>query len=1055
MTLLGVLSKYGSERAAGWTRPILRWKALNRDPRTISRRRYSSVLSLDQQYQPGSHLHGFTLQRTKRVPELELVALQLKHDVTGADYLHVARNDENNVFSIGFKTNPPDDSGVPHILEHTTLCGSERSVKALSGHLALIASRYPVRDPFFKMLRRSLSTFMNAFTASDHTFYPFSTTNKRDFYNLMSVYLDATLHPLLRTHDFAQEGWRIGPANPSAYGNRQEHTSEDRRLVFKGVVYNEMKGQTSDASYLYHARFQKHIFPSINNSGGDPSRITDLTYQQLKNFHRQNYHPSNAKILTYGNMPLDHHLREIGARLENFGTAKADKEIREPRSLENGPYDTIVEGPLDPLVNLSMQYKTSVTWLACGTSDIFEVFSLGVIASLLLDGYGSPLYRNLIEAGLGHDWSPNTGLDTSGKTAIFSIGLTGVKEADVPKVKDAVMATLRQMHQDGFDKTKVEGLLHRLELALKHRSADFGMGLMQRLQPAWFNGIDPFDALAWNDVIQTFKTRYARKNYLENLLHEYFLNDRTMSFTMRPSQSYDEDLVLEESTRLSIKLDDLTVQAGGETEARRILEQRELDLLKIQEKAGDEDIGCLPTLRVVDIPRKATVKVVRDQKINDVKVQWRETATNGLTYFRAVNMLPNLPAELRRYIPLFTDAVMRLGTRDRTMEQLEDMIKLKTGGINAAYFASTSPWNLQEVSEGLMFSGFALDQNVSTMYELLRSLILETNFDGAAAEANVKELLHSAANGAVDGIAEAGSAYARRFAEAGLTAQGRLNEETGGLSQVQLIARLASANSSGDLGEIITKLKEIQRHALTSSGALRVAITCGCESAGMNEVELGKFFESVPPKPAFPTEHSNLTSLSTRAFFPLPYQVHYTGLAVSTVPYTDPTGPVLQVLAQLLTHKHLHHEIREKGGAYGGGAYAKSIGGTFGFYSYRDPNPQNTLSIMGSAGVWARDKAWTSQDLEEAKLSVFQGIDAPQSVDDEAMTRFLHGVSNDMRQRWREQALDVTAVDVQLAADRYLVNAVKSGHLAVLGPKQEWAKPDHGWTFEDIGMTTS
>ena len=378
------------------------------------------VTELSQFPKAGEKLHGFTMQRAKHIPELELTALHLKHDKTGADYLHVARDDKNNVFSIGFKTNPPDDTGVPHILEHTTLCGSEK---------------YPIRDPFFKMLPRTLSNFMNAFTASDHTFYPFSTTNEQDFKNLMSVYLDATLHPLLKKSDFTQEGWRIGPENPKAAVEGAEG-AEKSPLVFKGVVYNEMKGQMSDAGYLYYIRFQDHIFPAINNSGGDPQKITDLTYEKLKGFHAKNYHPSNSKVFTYGDMPLESHLEAVNAQLSAFDAIKGDNDIHVPIDLSNGPLYVKVPGPIDPLVAPDMQYKTSTSWLMGKSENIVESFGLGIMSNLLMDGYGAPLYKNLIEAGLGTEWSPNSGFDNSGRVGIFSIGLTGVKEADVPKVKE-------------------------------------------------------------------------------------------------------------------------------------------------------------------------------------------------------------------------------------------------------------------------------------------------------------------------------------------------------------------------------------------------------------------------------------------------------------------------------------------------------------------------------------------------------------------------------------------------------------------------------------------
>lgn len=1013
------------------------------------------MIHRDDHLRPGDKIHGFTLKRTKHVPELELTALHLEHDKTGAGYLHVARDDKNNVFSIGFKTNPPDDTGVPHILEHTTLCGSHQSVPPdfVPRWPADENARYPVRDPFFKMLRRSLSNFMNAFTSSDHTLYPFATTNKQDFYNLMSVYLDATLHPLLREKDFAQEGWRIGPENPARAEESHPPVPQDERLVFKGVVYNEMKGQMSDASYLYLIKFQKHIMPSINNSGGDPQRITDLTHQQLKDFHSRHYHPSNAKVFTYGDLPLVEHLQEIGARFENFSRIDRDQDLKKPISLQDGPHHVTVEGPTDPLLDKSMQFKTSATWLTGDTANILETFSLGIVSSLLLDGYGSPLYRNLIEAGLGLDWSPNTGFDSSGRVGMFSIGLTGVKQDDVPRVREAIDQSLQEVHRSGFDRSKVDGLLHQLDLTLRHKTAHFGMSLMQRLKPSWFNGLDPFDVLAWDETVSAFKTRIAQGGYLENLLAQFFLNNQTFTFTMTPSAAYSENLASEESARLAAKIDDVTKQAGGAKEALQELRNREFELLEMQEKARNEDLSCLPTLRVANIPRHKGTKPVRDSSLEGIKVQWRAAPTSGLTYFRAVNQLANLPDDLRMYIPLFADSVMRIGTRHKTMEQLEDLIKLKTGGIRIGYHTSTSPTDILSCSEGFAFSGYALDQNVPVMYELFRMIVHETDFENPEAQLKVRELLQSATSSAVDSIAESGHGYARRFAEAGLTPQARFNEETAGITQVRLTASLASRATTDGLGDVIEKLKAIQKIAMTTANTMRAAITCGPESINMNEEQLLRFFQSLPSTtPSLGNGIRSEYAPPAKIMFRLPYQVYYTGLALPTVPYTNAAGASLQILAQLLTHKHLHHEIREKGGAYGGGAYARGLGGTFGFYSYRDPNPQNTMKIINSAGAWARDNDWSDSDMEEAKLSVFQSVDAPESVSEEGMTRFLHGIDEAMEQTRREQLLDVTAKAVQEAAQTYLVEGVLKSRLAVIGEEKEWASSEEGWVISDLGV---
>ena len=893
---------------------------------------------------------------------------------------------------------------------------------------------------------------MNAFTSGDHTTYPFATTNAQDFKNLMSVYLDATLHPLLNEHDFTQEGWRIGPENPLAV----ESDGEGKRLVFKGVVYNEMKGQMSDASYLFYIRFQDHLFPAINNSGGDPPKITDLTYQQLKNFHKDHYHPSNARILTYGNLPLVDHLKELDTRMSRFEKISVDHDIKQPISLEDGPHFVTVKGPLDPLVPADRQHKTSVTWLMGDTSNIVENFSLGILSNLLMDGYGSPLYRNLIESGLGADFSANTGYDSAGKVGVFSIGLNAVKEEDLLKVREAIARTLLEARQKGFDKIKVDGILHQLELSLKHKTAHFGMSVMQKLNPGWFNGVDPMDALSWQETVTEFQKLYAKGDYLEGLLEKYLLNNNTLIFTMEPSETYSQELVEEETKRLADKIKETTKQFSTEQEAQEYLEKRELELLEVQENARTQDLSCLPSVHVKDIPRVKERKPIRHSDIGDVKVQWREAHTNGLTYFRAVNVLKNLPDELREMIPLFTSAIMRLGTKDKSMEQLEELIKLNTGGISVGYHASPSPQDLNSFEEGLSFSGFALDRKVPSMFELLRTVIIETDFDSTEAQAKIRELLSSSASGAINSIAESGHSFARTFAEAGLTPVGRLNEQTGGLTQVKLTTSLASRSPEESLSDVIEKLKTIQSFAIANIKQLRVALNCGGDSSTANQEALARFLQSLPSTPAnLPKTPAATYPRNSKSFFPLPYQVYYSAKATRTVPYVDPSGAPLEVLAQLLTHNHLHHEIREKGGAYGGGAYSRALGGIFGMYSYRDPNPQNTMKIMAEAGQWARDRVWTAQDLEEAKLSVFQGYDAPQSVSQEGMRLFLSGITDDMLQTRRELLLDVTAEQVQSVADRFLVQAASDANTAVLGEQKDWASKSNGWEQQDLGMVNA
>ncbi|KAL2004093.1 hypothetical protein VTN02DRAFT_313 [Thermoascus thermophilus] len=1004
------------------------------------RRAASTVTDLQSYPAVGEKLHGFTVKQKKHVPELHLTAVLLKHDKTDADYLHVARDDKNNVFGIGFKTNPPDATGVPHILEHTTLCGSEK---------------YPVRDPFFKMLPRSLSNFMNAFTSSDHTTYPFATTNKQDFQNLLSVYLDATLHPLLKEEDFRQEGWRLGPEDPRAFETRNGETDEGKRLddiVFKGVVYNEMKGQMSDANYLYYIRFKEHIFPALKNSGGDPQHITDLTHEQLVDFSKRNYHPSNAKIFTYGDMPLSDHLQQIGGVLDGFEKGTADRDVKLPLDLSRGPVTVNVLGPIDQFTSEDKQYKTSTSWYMGDSSDVVETFSVGILSSLLLDGYGSPMYRALIESGLGLSFTPNTGLDTSGKIPIFSVGVNGVSGEDVPVIKETIQNVFRESLSTGFSDDKVQGFLHQLELALRHKTANFGLGVMEKTLASWFNGADPMRELAWNEVIDEFKRRYAQGRYLESLLEKYLLNDNSLTFTMAGSPTFNKDLDDQEMVRREAKLAELSNKLGSVEKAVALLEEEELKLLQVQEAAQHADLSCLPTLRVKDISREKERKPVRESKIDDVDVVWREAPTNGLTYFQALNAFDDLPDDLRLLLPLFNDCVMRLGTANRTMEQWEDLIKLKTGGISTSSSLVSSPTELGKFKEGLQFSGFALDKNIPTMLEILHTLITETDFTSPTAPSMIQELLRLTTNGALDAVAGTGHRYAVNAAAAGLSRAFWVQEQQSGLAQLQATANLLrDAEASPDrLNELIQKLRQIQSFAISRSPNLRIRMVCEPTSAAENESTLQKWLAGLPRTPSPSAAPAELVSPSKMVLYDLPYKVYYSGLATQTVPFIDPSSASLSVLSQLLTHNYLHPEIREKGGAYGAGASNGPIKGIFTLSSYRDPNPMNTLKVFRNAGIFARDRAWTDRELEEAKLGIFQALDAPTSVDEEGSRYFMHGVTHEMDQRWREQVLDVTAKNVNEAAQKFLVDGSRKA-LCVLGEKKDWTT-DEAWEVRKLSM---
>lgn len=965
----------------------------------------------------GDRLHGYLVEKKKDIDELDLTAILLRHEKTGAEHLHIMKNDKNNVFAVGFHTPPPNSTGIPHILEHTVLCGS---------------IKYPVRDPFFKMLNRSLANFMNAFTCSDHTMYPFATMNPIDYTNLRDVYLDATLFPRLRKIDFLQEGWRLeneDPKNPQS------------PIVYKGVVYNEMKGQMSNSSYLFYTRYQQQMFKNTiyeNESGGDPTVITDLTYEDLVNYHKKYYHPTNSKFFTYGNFPLEEHLKAINSKISSFDKIFIESFQKDIKPFESPKkvYDVF---PFDPLSDPESQIKMSISFCTNDTTDVFETFSLRVLSSLLLDGHSSPLYKRLIETGLGSDWSPNSGYDSSFKTGIFSIGLQGVSKNNIKKVESEILEVLEETAEKGFERHKIDAIIHQIELGLKHKSANFGLSLMQSLESGWFNNSDPFSMISVNETINKF-SEYTRDNqYLKSLIHKYMLNNKnSLLFIMSPSETFMQNLSEAEAKSLTVKVNSLSLEEKNEIHAQT------LELLKNQETK--EDVSCLPTLTINDIAKNVHKIELLHENTGKLNIQWRITSTE-ITYFRAISSLNGLPEHLRPYLPLFAEALTNLGTHFQTMSDLEDEIKLKTGGLNVSTYVGSKYNDLNVVEEGLIFSGRCLSHNIQFMYNLFQKLLMETNFDNVE---KLRSLISINNSNIMSSLAENGHSYARAFSASSLTLGGKLSETMNGITQAKLISKLSMEEN---LLSVINKLKEISKYAFLQD-SLKVFITCSKEYMDLNRQKLNEFFSSLP-KNSYDKSTNMLSqftpSYGKRKFFPLPYSVNFTSLCLLGVPYIHQDGPIIQILSKLLTQQYLHKEIREKGGAYGGGVSYNNLEGIFGFYSYRDPTPQRTLSIFMDSGQWSMKHNWTVEELDEAKLSVFQSLDAPISIDQEGLSYFMNSINDEMRQLHRERLLKVNISDLYRITEKYICKPISQQHLSatILGEKKSWIEQEKQWEVFD------
>lgn len=971
-------------------------------------------------YPVGASIHGYDVQRVMPVPELKLTAVHLLHEQTGAEHLHIDRDDRNNVFSIGFKTNPPDSTGVPHILEHTTLCGSHK---------------YPVRDPFFKMLNRSLANFMNAMTGPDYTFFPFSTTNKADFENLRSVYLSSTLSPLLKAEDFHQEGWRL------------EHRDvEDPKsdIVFKGVVYNEMKGQVSNANYYFWIKFQEALYPSLNNSGGDPQYITNLHYNELVDFHRTNYHPSNAKTFTYGDLPLEDTLKTLSSEFAGYGKRKNAKEPLFPIEMDRD-VEVSVKGQIDTMLPPEKQLKTSMTWLCGAPQDTYETFLLKVLGSILMDGHSSIVYQKLVESGIGLDFSVNSGVDSTTSVNFLTVGLQGV--SDLPKFRETVDQIFRDVLAKPFDRQKIEAIIQQLELSKKDHKSDFGLQLLYSVLPGWTNKVDPFEGLQFDETLERFREDLEAKGdkLFKDLINKYVIDKPCFKYSMQGSEDFSSVLEKEEKNRLKSKLDQL------DESDRDVIYKRGLVL---QEKQNSvEDLSCLPSLKISDIPRSGTNYQVEG---HNTSTMCRITDTNGITYIRAKRKLSDaIPLELYPLLPLFADSLTSLGTSTQEYSEIEDAMKLHTGGISTHIDVSSDPITLKPHLY-LRFDGWSLNSKTDHIFSIWKKLLVETDFRKHSEK--LKILIRSLASSSTSAVAESGHTFARDYAAAHYSKSKAIGESLHGVQQLQLITQLASSLDNEEAFQnLVDKLIQLKERIIGSQDLQFFVTTDSQLFADQLKSQISQFVGELPQgalrdgldASMYPLLPLSETTKTSNTLIDLPFQVHYAGKSLPGVPYTHADGAPLQVLANLLTFKYLHREVREKGGAYGGGAGYSALDGLFNFFSYRDPHPLQSLQTFDKCGSYVLNNAtWGAGDLDEAKMTIFQQVDAPISRKSEGVTYFYSGVTDEMRQKRREQLLDVSISDVHRVTEKYLTN--QSGANAVIGPIIEGKTIPPKWQIKSL-----
>ncbi|TYO98717.1 hypothetical protein EDC39_10579 [Geothermobacter ehrlichii] len=947
----------------------------------------------DTTFQPGSRCAGFTVEEKTDLPELNLTLIRLVHDRTGARHLHLAADDSNNLFAATFRTPPTDSTGIAHILEHTVLCGSHR---------------YPVRDPFFSMIRRSLNTFMNAMTANDWTSYPFASQNPRDFDNLLGVYLDAVFFPLLREEDFLQEGHRLEFAAET----------DDAPLTIQGVVYNEMKGAMASPASLLGRRLARALYPTTtyrHNSGGEPEAIPELTWQDLRAFHARYYHPSNSWLFSYGNLPLEHLLEQVDRlALSRFDRAGIDSEVPPEKRLDR-PRCCEEPFPLDPGESPDRRSMVQVGWLANDIDDSYQRLVMNLVSLLLLGNPAAPLYRALLESGLGSNLTPGCGYHDDNRTTYFAAGLQGTDPERAEAIERLILDTLERVVGEGFSDERIAGALHRLEFANREVTGDsypYPLLLMMRLLGPWLHADDPVSPLRLERHLDRLRDNLKDPGYLPGIIREMLLdNPHRVRLLLKP----DTTLKQRQDEELARRLQQRRARLSA-AEAEEI--RRKAAELKARQEA-EEDLSCLPGLGRQDIPEREETVPWRRHGENAGLLLFPQP-TNGISYLVGHLACQGLEPERQKDLAIYAALLPQLGAAGRDYLQNAALAERYTGGLQAGTEILEEPGDAHRFRGELIVRGKALVRNHDKMLELLGDMLLAPDFDDHERLRTVLGQIRTSLENAIPG---SGHSYAARYAAASLTPAAELRESWNGISLLRRIRALLDGSTEAlvDWARATAESgRQMLRHSRLQCALVAEQRTLD-DLAATTEAFCSRFAGGSEP------------AATERSFTPRPGQfglatsvpVAYVVRTFATIPYTHPDAPLLLLLGKLLKAVYLHREIREKGGAYGGLASCDAEGGIFSMLSYRDPHIVRTLRVYDEAADWAAGGHFSQQELDEAILSVFSDLDRPLSPAGRAGREFanlVQGLKPELRQRFRRRVLAATSGDLARVAQRYLLD---------------------------------
>lgn len=949
--------------------------------------------------------HGFKVLQAKYVEEVHAQAYLMEHVQSGAQLLYLANDDDNKVFSISFRTPPADDTGVAHILEHSSLCGSRK---------------YHLKEPFVDLVKGSLNTFLNAMTYPDKTVYPVASRNEKDFHNLMDVYLDAVFYPLLYENKYTmrQEGWHYNL------------DSLEGELSYNGVVYNEMKGVYSSPDAYLENEAMKALFPDNCyrfESGGYPDAIPQLTQEKFEQFHKTYYSPENSYIYLYGDMDIEATLAYLNDDyLCHFTkTGAVDSAIKEQASLERTAEveDTY---PVDTGEDCTAKTYHELSIVTGNAKDLQTTMALRILEGVLLESEAAPLRRALLDAGVGQNISGS--FTNSLLQPVFAIRVSGSEKDLRDKFISTIYKTLQDLTINGIDKKLLEAALNSTEF--KMREADFGAypkGLIIGLgiMDSWIYGANPIDCITYNKYLANLRAG-LKGRYFENLIENYLLdNTHKVIVTLVPEPGKEEA----EQAAAAQKMQELKASMTQEDLQRYIDECAELHRLQATPDS-EEARASIPILKRSDIRQDVEIIAKEEEKVGDNTLLYIPTNANKIAYVNYYSDITDIPAAQLPLCYLLTDILGKFHTERYTYEELATNSIMYTGGIAFNVRAISAAEDADSYHIYFSTKAKCLEDKLPQTLDILQAIALESKLNDLN---RFQELVAEVKTDWDNNFFNRGQTVAITRLYSYCAAAPRVNEQDE-FSYYQFLKNLVD-NFAEQAPQVLEALQKLSQRFYQKSSYM-LTYSCDAEDRASVREQALAFIDKLPEARVtdivdVPTVASINEGITTAG------KVQYVAAGGSFAKHGHKYVGAMAVLETILRYEYLWTKIRIQGGAYGATARFE-LNGLGVFASYRDPQLEKSLQAYSELAAWLKNVEFPERELNKYVIGTISGMDVPLTNTmrlDKAAVQYLKGVPDALRQRIRNEVLNVTNEDLQKLG-KVVEDMLSDGLICVVGGKQ-------------------